>query len=120
MTSWLAKAKTHFSQKSEEHTPKTTITPLLGVSGACSERLYEKQEGVSGVLGVCSERICENEQFSDPLLIALMAAAMNACDFWKDSPKARTQMRLEVLETQPDQRAGLLAYFQNQYGNNAP
>ncbi|WP_395024774.1 hypothetical protein [Comamonas odontotermitis] len=115
MTSWLAKAKSHFLQNSEAHTPKTPKTLLLGVTGACSALVYEKQQEVSGVLGGCSGRICANDEISDPLLIALMAAAMNACDFWGDSPKAREQMRLEILETRPEHREELLRMFKADY-----
>lgn len=41
----------------------------------------------------------------------LMATAMRACDYWHDSPKAREQMRLEILETRPERREELLRMF---------
>ncbi|MFE1574159.1 hypothetical protein ACFIQG_20470 [Comamonas odontotermitis] len=46
---------------------------------------------------------------------ALMAAAMRACDYWRDSPKAREQMRLEILETRPEHREELLRMFKADY-----
>ena len=120
MTSWLAKAKSHFSQNSQEQTPKTTETPLMGVMGACSSRIHQKQGEVLGVLGVCSERIYEKRISSDPLAKALMAAAMQVCDFWNDSPAARDQMRLDIEAVPPHERAELLALFRTQYGSNKP
>ena len=115
MTSWLAKAKALFTQNSEAHTPETPITHLLGVMGGCSERSYANSQEVSGVLGACSERICANDEIADPLVIALMAAAMNACDFWGDSPQAREQMKAEILETKPEHRQELLDHFNQEY-----
>lgn len=50
----------------------------------------------------------------------LLTAAMRCCDYHGDSDKAREQMRLECLEIPPHQRAGLLAYFQKQYGGTKP
>lgn len=45
----------------------------------------------------------------------LMTAAMRACDYWGDSPKAREQMRQEILETKPEHRQELLRMFKNDY-----
>lgn len=45
----------------------------------------------------------------------LMTAAMRACDYWGDSPKAREQMRLEILETKPEHRQELLRMFKSDY-----
>lgn len=44
-----------------------------------------------------------------------MAAAMLACDYWKDSAKAREQMRLEILETKPEHRRELLQMYRSEY-----
>ena len=55
------------------------------------------------------------EVLTDPLTNALMAAAMRACDAWQDSPKARAQMRLEILETKPEHRQELLEHFNQEY-----
>ena len=52
---------------------------------------------------------------SDPLAQALMAAAMNACDHWRDSPQARMQMRLDIWETPAEMRRELLEHFQSNY-----
>ena len=96
MTSWLEKAKARFSQNSGAHTPKTPETYLLGVLGVCSERIYEKPD------------------FSDPLVRALLAAAMQTCDVWKDGPEAREEMRKQCLETPPHLRADLLEHLESQ------
>jgi len=45
----------------------------------------------------------------------LKAAAIRACDYWHDSPKAREQMRLEILETRPEYREELLRMFKADY-----
>jgi len=42
MTSWAARARVHFSQECQNHTPITTITPLLGVLGVVSGGKPEK------------------------------------------------------------------------------
>lgn len=45
----------------------------------------------------------------------LMTAAMRACDYWRDSPQAREQMRREILETRPEHREELLRMFKSDY-----
>ena len=45
----------------------------------------------------------------------LMTAAMRACDYWRDSPQAREQMRREILETRPEHRQELLRMFKTDY-----
>lgn len=52
---------------------------------------------------------------SDPLAQALMAAAMKACDHWRDSPQARMQMRLDIWNTPAEMRRELLEHFQSNY-----
>ena len=55
------------------------------------------------------------EVLTDPLTNALMAASMNACGYWQDSPEARAQMRLEILETRAEHRQELLNHFNQEY-----
>ena len=55
------------------------------------------------------------EVITNPLADALMAAAMRACDHYRDSPQARAQMRLEILETKPEHRRELLDHFNAEY-----
>jgi hypothetical protein len=43
MSNWLLLAKTHFQQGSQEVTPKTTETPLLGVLVAPVVRIFEEK-----------------------------------------------------------------------------
>lgn len=45
----------------------------------------------------------------------LLDAAMRACDHWGDGPQSREQMRQDILNTPPHQRADLLAHFKHQY-----
>lgn len=45
----------------------------------------------------------------------LMAAEMNACDFWRDSAQAREQMKAEILESRPEHRQELLQMFRTDY-----
>lgn len=116
MTSWLAKAKSHFSQNSQAQAPKTTETPLMGVMGVCSSRIPEKQGEVLGVLGACSERVYEKRTSSDPLAKALVAAAMQVCDFWNDSLEAREEMRQDMEALLPHERREILELFRKEYG----
>lgn len=55
------------------------------------------------------------ELLTAPLMQELMDAAMKACDHWQDSPQARLQMRLDVWNTPPGQRADLLQHFREVY-----
>lgn len=55
-------------------------------------------------------------QASAELLTAqVIAAAMRACDEHGDSEQARAQMRADIEATPIDQRADLLAHFQQAY-----
>ncbi len=45
----------------------------------------------------------------------LMTAAMRACDFWRDSPQAREQMRHDILNSRPEHRQELLRMFRSDY-----
>lgn len=49
------------------------------------------------------------------IISELMTAAMRACDYWRDSPQAREQMRREILETRPEHREELLRMFKSDY-----
>ena len=115
MTSWLEKAKARFSQNSQAHTDETDESGVSSVLSVRSCRFIEKVNRVSSVSSVCSERIFEKPDLSDPVLKALLAAAMLACDFWKDGPEAREQMRRDVEATPEHLRADLLDYFLQSY-----
>ena len=45
----------------------------------------------------------------------LMTAAMAACDYWRDSPQAREQMRQDILNSRPEHRQELLKHFESEY-----
>lgn len=46
----------------------------------------------------------------------LLAAAMQACDHWQDSPQARQEMRQQCLELPLHKRAEMRDYFDKNYG----
>jgi len=112
MSNWTALAKAHFSETRHPPTDKTDKTPLSSVLSVPPDAFSENSEGVSSVSSVGVVGLFENRVFS----AALMAAAMRACDHWGDGPAAREQMRQDVLDTPPDQRADLLAHFKQTYG----
>ena len=115
MASWIARAKALFTQNSQEHTDETDKTGVSSVLAVRSDLILGNQRGLSSVSSACSSRICANDEIADPLFIALMAAAMRACDYWQDSPQAREQMRLEIGETKPEHRSELLRMFNSDY-----
>lgn len=53
---------------------------------------------------------------TQPSMQALLEAASKACDYWRDGPEAREQMRRDCLETPENLRADLLAHFKAAYG----
>ncbi len=53
---------------------------------------------------------------TDPVVIALLEAAMRACDYWGDSPAARTQMVADIRALRHHQRQGWLDHFLAVYG----
>ena len=53
---------------------------------------------------------------TDPVVIALLEAAMRACDYWGDSPAARVQMVADVCSTPQHHRQELLEHFLIAYG----
>lgn len=112
MSSWMEKAKAHFSNFSYAHTTKTPERGVSGVLGACSSPVLEKTWGVSVVLGACSLEEPENRDLLEPLL----QAAMHVCDHWGDGHVEREQMRRDCTDTPPHLRADLLDYFQKEYG----
>lgn len=112
MSSWMEKAKAHFSNSSYAHTTKTPKRGISGVSGACSSPFYAKPMGVSVVLGVSSLEKTENCDLLEPLI----QAAMKACDYWGDDSLARDQMRQDCMDTPPHLRADLIDHFQQEYG----
>jgi hypothetical protein len=54
---------------------------------------------------------------TDPVVIALLEAAMRACDYWGDSPAARAQMVADIRALRHHQRQGWLEHFLAVYGN---
>jgi|JI10StandDraft_1071094.scaffolds.fasta_scaffold1292107_2 hypothetical protein len=95
MIDWAERANTHFLHAAAEGTPETPETYLLGV------------------LGVHPPHIGE---IAYPTDAELIAAAMKACDFHKDSDAGREEMRRQVLEVPHELRVDLLEYFSNSYG----
>ena len=112
MTAWMALAKAHFSETGRPPTAITDKTPLSAVLSVRPPALSENSKVVSAVSSVGVVALFENRVLSADL----MAAAMNACDHWRDSPTAREQMRQDVLGTPPHQRADLLDHFLQIYG----
>ena len=53
---------------------------------------------------------------TDPVVIALLEAAMRACDYWGDSPAARAQMMTDICGTPQHYRQELLEHFLIAYG----
>jgi hypothetical protein len=56
------------------------------------------------------------ERPTDRVVIALLEAAIRACDYWGDSPAARTQMVADICGTPQHQRQELLEHFLIAYG----
>ena len=54
-------------------------------------------------------------QESSRVTVALLEAAMRACDRWGDSPTAREQMRRDVMNADQKDRAAWLAHFRKEY-----
>jgi hypothetical protein len=48
---------------------------------------------------------------TDPVVIALLEAAMRACDFWEDSSEARAQMVTDIRALAHHQRHDWLEHF---------
>ena len=117
MSKWTSMAKTHFLQEGVEATPKTPETRLTGVMGVVPQHLSKNECEVMGVMGVGIQRIYKNEPANDEGFLArLIAAAMKACDHYRDSDAAREQMRLDCLNTPPHLSADLLDHFAKTYG----
>lgn len=110
--SWLALAKTRFSQKRQNRTAKTDERGVLSVLAGLSGRVYEFPRRVSSVSSVGVTALFENCISAEELLIA----AMKACDHHGDGPAAREQMRQDCLATPPELRAELLEHFTCTYG----
>ena len=53
---------------------------------------------------------------TDPVVIALLEAAMSACDYWGDSPAARAQMVADICGTPQHHQQELLEHFLIAYG----
>lgn len=52
---------------------------------------------------------------TDPVVIALLEAAMRACDYWGDSPAARAQMVADICGTPQHHHQELLEHFLTAY-----
>ena len=112
MSNWTALAKAHFSETGHPPTAITDKTPLSAVSSVRPPALSENSKLVSAVSSVGVVALFENRVLSADL----MAAAMNACDHWRDSPTAREHMRQDILATPHHQHVDLLDYFRQTYG----
>jgi len=53
---------------------------------------------------------------TDPVVIALLEAAMRACDYWGDSPASRAQMVADICDTPQHHYQELLGHFLIAYG----
>ena len=53
---------------------------------------------------------------TDPVVIALLEAAMRACDYWGDSDQARAEMVADIKATPQYLRQDLLEHFLAAYG----
>lgn len=87
---------------------------------AGNDRLFAKPADrmTDELRGLCRDHKAELIDFlqqAEATAQALIGAAMRACDAWNDSPESREQMRREVLETPPHQRADLLEHFRSAY-----
>jgi hypothetical protein len=56
------------------------------------------------------------ERPTDPVVVALLEAAMRACDYWGDSPTARAQMVVDIGGTPQHHHQELLEHFLIAYG----
>lgn len=63
MTSWIARAKAHFSQKRPERTDETDITPISSVMSVGVEAIpKETREGFVGFVGTDRDVLPENDE----------------------------------------------------------
>ena len=58
---------------------------------------------------------CE-KQPTDPVVVALLEAAMRCCDCWNDGKAARAEMVSDVMAIPLHQRQDLLEHFRSAYG----
>lgn len=56
------------------------------------------------------------KQPTDPVVVALLEAAMRCCDCWNDGRAARAEMMSDVMATPLHQRQDLLEHFRSAYG----
>ncbi|WP_342616576.1 hypothetical protein [Rhodoferax sp. GW822-FHT02A01] len=110
MNKWAERAAVHFSRKPQVPTPKTPKSPLMGVMGAGVTSLCVDRGDLMGVLGVPTVDIFKTED-----AMRLVAAAMLACDHFKDSQAAREAMRDEVLATPAEHWPDLIKHFHETY-----
>lgn len=94
MSKWATRAIEHFAHTAPERAPVTPRTHLMGVLGVVPPSIPEKR--------TCTEA-------------ELIAAAMRACNHWKDSDLEREEMRLQVLAVPGAQRAELIEHFKRSY-----
>lgn len=64
-----------------------------------------------GKLHVALAKACNTQ----PSVQALLEAASKACDYWRDGPEAREQMRRDCLDTPEHLRQDLLQHFRKVY-----
>jgi hypothetical protein len=56
------------------------------------------------------------KQPTDPVVVALLEAAMRCCDCWNDGKAARAEMVSDVMAIPLHQRQDLLEHFRSAYG----
>ena len=72
-------------------------------------------EAIGESCAVACTRATQQRNFSpDPILNALLEAAMRAAAHWKDDPD---EWHRQCMEVPPHQRADLLEHLQRQYPN---
>lgn len=95
---------------------KRGITPKVTADGSGIEvpagRLTEAQREA---IRACKAELIAFIRESDSLSRELLDAAMRVCDFWRDGPEAREQMRQDVMNTPLHLRADLLDHFRQTY-----
>lgn len=71
---------------------------------------------VSRVATLATLAISQREkQPTDPVVVALLEAAMRCCDCWNDGRAARAEMMSDVMATPLHQRQDLLEHFRSAY-----
>jgi hypothetical protein len=84
------------------------------LTGSEHPRTPSRRKMVSGVATLAVSQ--SENRLTDPVVIALLEAAMRACDHWGDCPAARAEMLADLRALPQGQRQGWLEYFLAVYG----